>query len=605
MRQAIDEKILNSIKETIIRKLNLNKYPELIQRLNKIEYLYVEDLTETIHARMQCRPSKQEIAIDKQFCLFDKNNKVVGLDPSTQKLIYTQLGHELLHAVSADSKNQYSGINDYTNDNNRGLNEGITQMITEDIFGYTLSPFTDSIKYQEFKKVAKIIKNSIGYKPILNSYFFHTDDKNDNMKDEFNKLSNDKTFYEKLNKQLTNLYYLAKTTDNKNYKGQAKLIITQRMKIIYYELIINIVIPKLKTLSKEDKHKYISNIIKDISDNKIVEKEIISILKSTINLSNEQLNQLKINLSEQTKGINEREDFINNLYTKPKAAIKRIFVEETGVIKHISSNRQTREIKNEDLMTDIYLVLYNENKNYQLSNSIIQNVLERIKKGEEITFNTKDIKKRKIWFSKIKEEATKQDILILNSYKDLNTNNNIKIKHINIKNGILSFEDLKIIAENYSIQLDSSNNFVVTDKKYNKTINNARLKSYAIFANMWLTYAAEYTLKNESIKGLSSAFDTKNRTIYDNIMTILQKNIKTNGELNFKELEIYNNNQHAISIFRKLFQNQTSYQYVYNYMRNISDIKSMSQNELSYAELETSDYEKKRIESITNSILKR
>jgi len=122
---------------------------------------------------------------------------------------------------------------------------------------------------------------------------------------------------------------------------------------------------------------------------------------------------------------------------------------------------------------------------------------------------------------------------------------------------------------------------------------------------MWLTYAAEYTLKNESIKGLSSAFDTKNRTIYDNIMTILQKNIKTNGELNFKELEIYNNNQHAISIFRKLFQNQTSYQYVYNYMRNISDIKSMSQNELSYAELETSDYEKKRIESITNSILKR
>lgn len=601
MRQELDIHIIDSIKEYIIQRLNLKTHPEIINNLNSIKRLYVENLCETANARMQCRPSKQEIVIDKQFCLFDKNMKVTGLDPDAKQLIYTQIGHELLHIASHDEKNAYSGINCYSNDFNRGLNEGITQMITEDIFGYTLSPFTDSRTYQEFKKVAKIIKNTIGYNSILNSYFFH----NNQIEEECNKLANDKYFFQKLNKELTGLYYLKKTA-SKNATEQVLIVLKERMKNIYYKLVVNIVIPKLKTLKEDEKKQFISNIIKDVSDNKIVEKEIISILKSTIHLSNNELEDLKVKLSNQTKLINEKQDFVEKLYQSPNEAMKKIYVDEVGNIKYLSNSGKNPEIQNEDMLTSIYLIMYKENKNYQLSSTTISTTIESIKNNEPITFNTKDIRKRKIWLSIIKQEAAKQGIFIITSYNELNTNLKIKVQHVNIKKGILSFDDLKTIAENFSVDLDNYNNLIVRDRKTNKIVNNSKINSYAIFANIWLDKASTNTMQNESIAGITSAFDDKNKKLYNALMSAMIKNIKQDGRLNLSELQNYfANNEQAIAVLSQLFKNQTMYQYIYSYMKNIEEAKSLVQNEKGYTELNDPNYEKNRIANVTNSILKR
>ena len=64
-------------------------------------------------------------------------------------------------------------------------------MFTEDVFGYTVSPFSDG--YKDLKKIAKIMRLCLGNKPFLNSYFLH----NDMLKEACDKLSGN-DFYKTL-----------------------------------------------------------------------------------------------------------------------------------------------------------------------------------------------------------------------------------------------------------------------------------------------------------------------------------------------------------------------------------------------------------------------
>ena len=96
MRIKIDERVLNYIKQRLIGYFKFNQI--LIDRLNNgCQALYIENLVETINARMQSR--KNEIVMDKQFVTFDNNGNIIGFDKNISKLIESQLGHELLHAT--------------------------------------------------------------------------------------------------------------------------------------------------------------------------------------------------------------------------------------------------------------------------------------------------------------------------------------------------------------------------------------------------------------------------------------------------------------------------------------------------------------------------
>ena len=117
MRIKLNEKILNSIKEILIRKLNLS--PTHISRMNNgSSELYVEDLYDTKNSLMVSR--KKELVIDKKFVDFDAKGNVIGFKAHLSKLITSQLGHELLHAAS--KANNKSGIKRQNGTNNTGLN---------------------------------------------------------------------------------------------------------------------------------------------------------------------------------------------------------------------------------------------------------------------------------------------------------------------------------------------------------------------------------------------------------------------------------------------------------------------------------------------------
>lgn len=176
-RKQMDKKILEQLKDKIqiyLKNKGFQRVNFIIENLDKVAGLYVENLIETGGPRMVSRGKKKEkldeIAIDKGFARLDENDNPIGIDDSVRKLIMTQLTHELIH--SGSRFNGQTGIK--STNQHVALNEGMTQMFTEKIWGYILSPNADS-KYKDYKKIAKIFDATFGEKISLDAYFNHTD----------------------------------------------------------------------------------------------------------------------------------------------------------------------------------------------------------------------------------------------------------------------------------------------------------------------------------------------------------------------------------------------------------------------------------------------
>lgn len=194
-REKFDKRILESLKDKIqnyLQSKGLKTVDFIRQNMDSVENLYVEASDTRKLPKMQSRgtrPNKPaEIMINKIFIEVDENDKPVNIDKNLRKLIRSQLGHELLHAAARFDG--YTGI--INNKNNRGLNEGLTQMFTEKIFGYVVSQNSDG--YKDYKKIAKILDITFGKDVTLDSYFNHANA----LGEKCIELSGDNNFYRHL-----------------------------------------------------------------------------------------------------------------------------------------------------------------------------------------------------------------------------------------------------------------------------------------------------------------------------------------------------------------------------------------------------------------------
>lgn len=104
----------------------------------------------------------------------------------------SSLKNTSIHGIEIQNANfdGYTGI--INNKNNRGLNEGLTQMFTEKIFVYVVSPNSDG--YKDYKKIAKILDITFGKDVTFDSYFNHTNA----LGEKCIELSGDNNFYRHL-----------------------------------------------------------------------------------------------------------------------------------------------------------------------------------------------------------------------------------------------------------------------------------------------------------------------------------------------------------------------------------------------------------------------
>ena len=258
-RREMDKSILEQLKKKIQEYLESkgleDKSKFIRENMDKVVALYVENSKEHGGPRMQSRPNG-EIMLDKGFAILDEQGSPIDIDKSVKKLIYSQLTHELLHSGARfdSGKGDQTGILNTRTDQNRGLNEGMTQMFTEKIWKYTVSPNADS-KYKDYKKIAKILDATFGENVSIDAYFNHSNA----LEDACNGLSQNDRFYSDINKYLTSIYYMNSTKDvkkqdkDKYYASLMKPVSEKMQDLIYEKVCAEIIIPKLKILTKEEK----------------------------------------------------------------------------------------------------------------------------------------------------------------------------------------------------------------------------------------------------------------------------------------------------------------------------------------------------------------
>lgn len=583
MRIKLDEQYLNSIKSHIIRKFNLS--PEIIKRMNEGSFeLYVENLIEQQNALMQSRAN--EIAIDKQLCTFDQNGNVTGYQPHLKKLIISQLGHELLHAASKG--NNKSGIKGLNKTDNTGLNEGITQMFTEDIFGYVVSPFTDG--YGDYKKIAKMIRVCIGDEPFKKSYFNHTND----LEVACNKMSNSQTFFEDLNRALTDLYLLrrsAKTT-NKKKADILKSVYKDRIKVCLANVIVNIVIPKMRTLKTEDEKKQlISSILNEVADNREIFAQVNSLLKRELFMNDQQLKQEKENIKLYDEHAVIKGKLID--LSEKNALTRDMFVlERSGKIEYEQEDGTLKDITNdEDLCTIIYALFYDRIYKIDMEEYLDKVINDNM--SVEFAPNV-DPAKKFIFLAKMKLVAADRGIKILNTFQELQ---NINSLNVTMVNKIFTFNDLKTLLERYDYTPldpeDIRSKYVVIDKKTNQNIKDVTIINGVKVAYMWLsTY--QHRFVDESIPGMSDSFSDTNEELFNELMEILIDNVEKKGEMDIRGIYSYaskHKNSRMLKIIEIILRNPESYENMYSFVSARTQERSPQvQKERSYIEEQARNY---------------
>lgn len=562
-RREIDKSILDELKDKIYiylqgKNLDANFFKS---NMDAVTGLYVENSKERGGSIMQSRSATAtrpaEIMLDKQFIEFDSNNNPIQIDRNMQKLIKSQLGHELIH--SAARYDGFTGILSVSN--NRGLNEGITQMLTEKIFGYTVSSNTDS--YKDYKAIAQILDITFGEDVILNSYFNHTN----TLEQKCNLLSNDSNFYKDLNKVINVMYTIKSNKLEKDsyYANMSIPIYDELRKSLLQKICTDIVIPTLRTLSKEQQTDYINKILESVKDNQEFSNQLSITIK---NISS------KATTKKQLSDVQKRKEFIDKVYSGVDCN-SIVTINQNGKI----FTKDNEEITDKYLQEKILSQLYFQENNYSKERrdnfaNNVHKICENLEQDNIFEFgnNEKDALARKKLFSAIKVSARNKGYIILNTLEECDSEEAISLNAIQIPNykNPVSFQQLQSIYENYTIDYDSEMQMFAKSRDSESRIDDIHISRLAKFANMWAAAAGSKWTEEEKIKGETYAFNESSEKVFNKLSELVNRSLNERGTIDTQEIynEIANGDyKYSEEIINALFKRPESIKIINDFYR--------------------------------------
>ncbi len=594
-RKEMDKKILEQLKDKIqiyLKSKGLKTADFIRENMDKVAGLYVENSIENgKSARMESRGEKanrpSEIMIDKGFAILDENDNPIGIDNSVKKLIMTQLTHELLHSGSRfkDNENdekEHTGIMGKT-DQNRGLNEGMTQMFTEKIWGYTVSPNADS-KYKDYKKIAKILDATFGENVSLDAYFNHSTA----LQETCNGLSQDNKFYSDINKYLTSTYYmnpskaLKKGNRDTYYSSIMKPIREKMVNLLYEKVCTQIIIPKLKTLPKEEQETYLYDILNSVKDEPNVLKTLSNAIVKYANMSDKKLQEAINGIDKDLKRTEQEKQFVLDVYNEKNCSELVIISDDGKTIK--SSDDPSFVIENESLKEKILSQIYFQEKGISKDDfgNNVKNICENLQQDNDLSFDKKEqtaLDRKKV-FSAMKVTARENGYMILNSLEECESGNNIPLNAVELRKGEnIKFQDLKSIYQKFQVDYkDDWTQLYVKDRKTGKEITDPRVVSMAKFASIWSVAAGSKWMSGEEIPGITYAFNESSERIYNKLGELVGKGIAENGTIDTQAIydEISKDGyKHSEEMIRTLLINQGNMSIVYDFFKMQNDEAKM------------------------------
>ncbi len=593
-RKQMDKRVLEQLKDKIqiyLKSKGLKTADFIRENMDKVAGLYVENSIEKDGPRMESRGARtnrpSEIMIDKGFTELDENDNPIGIDKSVNKLIMTQLTHELLHSGARfkdkpEDKKEHTGI--MQTNANRGLNEGMTQMFTEKIWGYTVSPNADS-KYKDYKKIAKILDTTFGESISLDAYFNHSNA----LSNACNGLAQNNEFYSDINKYLTSTYYINKNSTVKKedrdtyYSSIMKPVREKMIDLLYEKVCTQIIIPKLKTLSKEEQQTYLYDILDSVKDEPNVLKKLSNAIVKYANMSDKELQKAIQGIDKDLKLAEQEKQFVIDVYNEKDCSELVIISDDGKTIK--SSDDPSLIIENESLKEKILSQMYFQEKRVSKEDfgNNVKRVCDNLYQDNDLSFgqNDRTALDRKKVFAAMKVTARENGYMILNSLEECESGENISLKAIKAQKGEkVNFQDLKSIYQRFEIDCkdDDWTQLYVKDRETGKEITDPRVVSMAKFASIWSVAAGSKWVSGEELPGITYAFNESSERIYNKLGELVGNCMTENGMIDTQAIydELAKDEyKHSEEMIRTLLINQGNMSIVYDFFKMQNDEAKM------------------------------
>ena len=486
--------------------------------------------------------------------------------------------HELLHACS--NNDGVCGI-PYTADAlTTGLNEGITQMLADDICGYVENKFLES--YNDLKIAAKIIRTTYGNDVICDGYF-----KNSRIIiDKLNRGARDNNYYDRLNAKLSELNTIFTQLLDSDKLYQAEFYYYEKKLLhVYKDMIVNIVIPKLHSLSKSEKEKYLTSLMLDIGADSKIKNQIKTLLANFIYLNDETIDFIKFELKNEIKNLKGESEFIS-LMKESGLHKNKIYVSNNGTVKLLGSPNVliSSPLECKLIYNKIFEYTYPNFSVYEM-NDYVKNLLD----GKLFNINRNSVLDRRVIYCGIQKRLLDYGYNMLNDYTEFNCSTSIKPLIIPRNMADIKFSDLKKIYNKYNVvyKVDGEKDFnytVVDRKKYVRT-DNYITKTLAYFINIWVM----------AFDNAEEAFSKESEGIYNTILRALKETYNNTNNFDLDYMEKLCVSLKSKKVLRSLMSSPIKIEWVYDFVskmfgssRVIQEFKSMSYNHRKYSNYDES-----------------
>ena len=467
--------------------------------------------------------------------------------------------HELLHVAS--SREGANGIIPASFAGYRKeLNEGITQMIADDICGYYENKFLYSYNFP--KQIASILRACKGNDAVVGSYFF-------------DELAIGKSIKQGATLDCFENYLYVSLCYHRHSEGQERVKREDnRLKMV----VLNVIMPKYNETPPEKREEFLSKLIYIMSPDEEIKTKVIEYLHQYMNL----------NVSESVFESNKTLGEFGNIQIAHDAFVElpkvdQFLIRDNGTI--LTVEEPNVEITNREEKEQIYARLFDLNGyDKELTPEIVDQYVELVKAGKYITIHQDSILKRRIIFCGLKRALEERNIFLINDYEEFDKSISVQAKYINV---LLEFEDYRKVCENFSIcKTKVGKNEFKYSIIFNSTKNEVEepdLIRVAFFALNWLN-----SVQSQGADGIDYAYGEKNKAAFMHVRDHLTNYFANNSSFNIDEAA---KGSKLPEVIMKLGENPTKMEWLVNYFTYISGRSIPKERKgLSVEEINNPDY---------------
>lgn len=599
MRKIVDKSVLIPYAQTVLKSCSLlyGVDSELIkQRLNAISAVYITD--ELKDSWFMCVDSKtHEVKINSKNCSVDSYGRLV-INESDKAAFSSVFIHELVHAAS--TKPSGVGVRKYKDIDRVGMNEGLTQMITDDITGNVATNHFDG--YFPLKTVCKILRCTLGPQVITDSFFY---DSNIFAKS-VDRLGFDNNYYDSLCKRMNsveNLKDIGRDVVNSQTRRIGRELYLKYVDLLYKDVALNVILPKLKEIKGKEKKDYLEKIIKVISEDARAKANIVYMITKYDAYSPKEI------ADELDRLQKESEDKINvgifiSLVNTEKDYLNKIMLRQDGSVVVLGNPNFT--VESETAKDKIYADMFDAKYGSKMTPRYIDKIYKEIINGKPINVRNKSRVERYIIFNGLRRAMAKKNIVLLNDRRELENSETIsKVTYISANEPYISFEDAKKICSKFGIFTSgelNDNRKEVVDKKYNITIDDLAIVEAARFANNWML-ALGYS--NTSKENVEKAFNPRYKVLYDDLVEALHKDFMHEGNTKRDFPSKYAKYAQTREIMKNFLATPEEYEWVYDYFKRRYDSDQYQvYRGVSYKELQDNSYLSREAMNLASKIVR-